>query len=145
MGGGLSNASLSLLASFGWKIHDYSAGSKAEFVKKIFKPLYSAKQAQKANRKFPEGWAPNQRTDGWATYYKFYVWRDFQFRIMMTDLDVCFMSNPDDFVYAIPSESEFVASPEYITRGYKGFNSHMMIFTPSMQRYEEIVRRASAG
>jgi hypothetical protein len=99
---------------------------------------------------------PQHRTDGWNTYYKFFLWRlDAFFDVVLfLDADALFMEDPSALFsgfYAI--NAAFLVSEEphggydsSCTGGCSGpgFNSHMMMLRPNRTVFEELLRKAHA-
>eukprot|EP00747_Dinoflagellata_sp_TGD_P170147 gnl/TRDRNA2_/TRDRNA2_200984_c0_seq1.p1 gnl/TRDRNA2_/TRDRNA2_200984_c0~~gnl/TRDRNA2_/TRDRNA2_200984_c0_seq1.p1 ORF type:complete len:334 (-),score=33.58 gnl/TRDRNA2_/TRDRNA2_200984_c0_seq1:57-1058(-) len=133
-----------LLSRLGWVVEEHS--HRVKHIKDIYKPVYSRQEAEEQGRWWVFDTAVQRRRDGWATYFKFYGWRKARYdRILMVDLDICFLDNPDPVLAALSAEEIFKASPSREGRRYWGLNTGVMVFSPSLGVFRSLVSRAASG
>jgi len=138
-----------VLRDTGMHVHDRSA--QIDEVKSWWKPVMSAKQAQREGRAWPNyGRAPQRRQDGWCTYFKFFTWLDKRYKyVLQTDTDQYF-GRPyvEELLEVIrgfeQTGTDFCGNPESF-----GSDQHLltntMLFRPSETFFHELVERASNG
>lgn len=147
---GLSEDEVLQLQQFGWITHDMS--HEVEFAQWLHRPVYTEEEAIALNRSWPdskEGGVKSKvqdRTDGWATYFKYFAWRAPFEKVLLVDLDVCFTdaSMPlEDRIAKLPNK-DFLATRD-IRRDWAGLDTHMVLLKPSNVTFAHLIRRSKEG
>lgn len=119
---GYNPAAVDIIKSYGWHVIDVSHFDMRPY----YKPVFSLSESQDAKTPISQDY--QQRKDGWASYYKFFLWNMTQFdKILHTDADVLMMENPDRWVEDADYPYGFLCDMEQFTRGWIGLNTHIML------------------
>lgn len=152
---GIQEAGMRLLKDLGFQVHDFTG--MEDQVKAWYKPVYTKEEALSGGRLWVDpksvpsygvdGEHALKRKDGWATYFKFFVWNSTDLDLVLhTDVDVQFLSNPDPFLREAAEQGlVFMAAPETGGRQYIGLNTHMMLLRPSETTFKNLIVKASQG
>lgn len=135
-----------LLMNLGWTMHNQT--DSIGYWKDKYKPVYSQEQAQKEGRLW-ENITVQQRTDGWATYFKYNAWLYEGYdNVLISDTDIVWLDNPDPILTGVDDNLLFQAFRERARKGaedHPGLNTRLMIIKPSPTTYKELVNRSSRG
>lgn len=143
----VNSGATKLLHDVGFEVMDFSH-LETVIRQEWHKPLYSRDDALAAGRLWVDHMPVQGRVDGWATYFKLLAWNDsYAHAVLMTDVDVCFLQNPDPFLlaFAASPSSFFHATFDVSMRRYMGFNSHLMALRPSPLTFKALVQKAATG
>lgn len=134
---------VAMLAVLGFQMHNVT--DSIGMWQSKYKPCYSKAQAIQENRSWKDQ-PVQERRDGWATYFKFKAWTyDKYDKILISDTDIIWKDSPDPILAGLGFDIDFDAFPEKEDRARMGLNTHLMIITPSKDRYEQLVDWASSG
>lgn len=144
-GGGEPEAHLSVLRTLGWTVDDHT--SDLQFWKSNYKPIYNSSSAKEKGRRWVENNRVQHRGDGWLTYLKFHAWQATSYdHVMLVDMDVQFLANPDRGFSNVSKEVDFLTSFEKTpSEQYGGLNTHIALLKPSLSTFQELVRKARDG
>ena len=74
VGGDLKDKHIEILEHFNITVWDYRGNE--EWMKSIWNPVYTKQTAKKTMRIFDPTVKIQTRQDGWATYFKFFAWKN---------------------------------------------------------------------
>lgn len=153
---GIGAENIRLLKDLGFHVHDFTA-LEEQVKTEWYKPVYTKEQAREQGRLWIDPVEVTRygldaehalnRSDGWATYFKFLAWNNTNFDALLhVDVDVQFLGNPDAFIRGAAQQGDvFLATLEQGGRQYTGLNTHIMFLRPSPSVFDALVRKASQG
>lgn len=136
---GEGHRGLHVLQDLGWLIEDHT--SYKHVLKSYYKPLYDEADAKRLHRKYRAGGELQHRTDGWATYLKFFAWLAPYRKVIIADLDVTFTQALDKEKIVRAVRGTDFAAPSRPG----GLHTFLMVASPSRQSFNRLMYWARTG